>query len=54
MLQSLYAGALADAAARQEKVSLSEIEQLASKAKPALDAIALLGSGEFVKVIAEI
>ena len=54
MLQSLYAGAIADAKTRQELVSLSEIEQLASKAKPALDAIAHLGSGEFVRVIAEI
>ncbi|KGA21777.1 indole-3-glycerol-phosphate synthase [freshwater metagenome] len=54
MLQSLYAGAIADAKTRQESVSLSEIELLASKAKPALDAIAHLGSGEFVKVIAEI
>lgn len=54
MLQSLYAGAIADAKTRQESVSLSEIEQLASKAKPALDAIAHLGSGEFVRVIAEI
>ena len=54
MLQSLYAGAIADAKTRQELVSLSEIELLASKAKPALDAIAHLGSGKFVKVIAEI
>jgi indole-3-glycerol phosphate synthase len=54
VLQSLYAGAIADAKTRQESVSLSEIEQLASKAKPALDAIAHLGSGEFVRVIAEI
>ena len=54
MLQSLYAGAVADANARQELVSLSEIEKLASKAKPALDAIAALSAGGFVKVIAEI
>ncbi len=54
MLQSLYAGAIADAKTRQESISLSEIELLASKAKPAIDAITLLGSGEFVKVIAEI
>jgi indole-3-glycerol phosphate synthase len=54
VLQSLYAGAVADANARQELVSLSEIEKLASKAKPALDAIAALSAGEFVKVIAEI
>jgi len=54
VLQSLYAGAIADAKTRQESISLSEIELLASKAKPAIDAITLLGSGEFVKVIAEI
>ena len=54
MLQSLYAGAIADAKTRQELVSLSEIEQLASKAKPAIDAVTLLGAGKFVKVIAEI
>lgn len=54
MLESLYAGAVADANARQELVSLSEIERLASEAKPPLNAIALLSSGEFVKVIAEI
>ena len=54
MLQSLYAGAIADAKTRQESISLSEIEQLAWKAKPAIDAVTLLGAGEFVKVIAEI
>jgi indole-3-glycerol phosphate synthase len=54
VLQSLYAGAIADANTRQESISLSEIEQLASNAKPAIDAITLLGSGEFVRVIAEI
>ena len=54
MLESLYAGAVADANARQELVSLSEIEKFASAAKPPLNAIALLSSGEFVKVIAEI
>jgi indole-3-glycerol phosphate synthase len=54
VLESLYAGAVADSNARQELVSLSEIEMLAAKAKPALDAITPLGAGEFVKVIAEI
>ena len=54
MLESLYAGALADANARQELVSFSEIEKLATTAKPALNAIELLSRGEFVKVIAEI
>jgi indole-3-glycerol phosphate synthase len=54
VLQSLYAGAIADAKTRQESISLSEIEQLASKAKPPIDAVTLLGAGKFVKVIAEI
>ena len=54
MLESLYAGAVADANARQELVSFPEIERFASEAKPALNAIELLSSGEFVKVIAEI
>ena len=54
MLQSLYAGAIADAKNRQESIPLSEIEQLASKAKPAIDAITLLRAGKLVKVIAEI
>ena len=54
MLESLYAGAVADANARQELVSLSEIENLASTATPSLNAIEVLSAGEFVKVIAEI
>jgi indole-3-glycerol phosphate synthase len=54
VLQSLYAGAIADAKTRQESISLSEIEELASKAKSAIDAVTLLGAGKFVKVIAEI
>ena len=54
MLDSLYAGALADAASRQEQVSFSEIEKLASMAKPSLNAVEFLGSGRFIKVIAEI
>ncbi len=54
MLESLYAGALSDAAARQEQVSFAEIEKLAAKAKPSLNAIDFLGSGSFIKVIAEI
>ena len=54
MLESLYAGAVADANARQELVSLSEIENLASIATPPLNAIQVLSAGEFVKVVAEI
>lgn len=54
MLESLYAGSVADAASRQEQVSFVEIEKLASRAKPSLSAIDFLGSGDLVKVIAEI
>jgi indole-3-glycerol phosphate synthase len=54
VLESLYAGAVADAASRQEQVSLSEIEKLAAKAKPALNAVEALSIGNFIKVIAEI
>jgi indole-3-glycerol phosphate synthase len=54
VLESLFAGAVADAASRQELVSLPEIEKLASNAKPALNSADLLGSGNFIKVIAEI
>lgn len=54
MLESLYAGAVADAASRQEQVSLTEIEKLAAKAKPALNAVEALSIGNFIKVIAEI
>lgn len=54
MLESLYAGAVADAAFRQEQVSFAEIEKLASMTKPSLNTINFLGSGNFIKVIAEI
>lgn len=54
MLESLYAGAVADAASRQEQVSFAEIEKLATKAKPSLNAVDVLSSGNFIKVIAEI
>lgn len=54
MLESLYAGALADATARQELVSSSQIEELALAAAPAMDAVGFLNSGRNIKVIAEI
>ena len=54
MLESLYAGAVADAAFRQEQVSFVEIEKLASMAKQSLNVIDFLGSGNSIKVIAEI
>ena len=54
MLESLFAGAVADATHRQELVTLSEVEDLASKTKPAINAVDILGTGKFIKVIAEI
>lgn len=54
MLESLYAGALADAATRQEQISISQIEKLALSFAPAIDALKSLGQGPNVKVIAEI
>ena len=54
MLEDLYAGSLADAAKRQELVATSKLENLAlSKAAP-LDALAVLGAGKNIRVIAEI
>lgn len=54
MLEFLYAGSLEDAARRQEAVSLAELEKVAFSKPPVLDALTLLGSGNFVTVIAEI
>jgi len=54
VLESLYAGAIADANTRRELVSLAELERRVSSAKPTVNAIELLSSSEFVKVIAEI
>ena len=54
MLESLYAGAIADANTRRELVPLAELEKRVSSAKPTVNAIEVLSSGEFVKVIAEI
>ena len=54
MLDSLYAGALADAAARQELISISQVEKLALASTPAIDAVQTLSAGENIRVIAEI
>lgn len=54
MLESLYAGALADAGLRQERISLAEIEKQAQAASPPLDSVKFLSGGGFIKVIAEI
>lgn len=54
MLDSLYAGALADATARQEHLSISNVEKLALATPPAIDAAELLAGGSYIQVIAEI
>lgn len=54
MLESLYAGALADAQERLSATTLAEIERIALEQQPALDAVAVLGGGAKIKVLAEI
>ena len=54
MLGSLFAGSLADAAARQELHSTTEVENLALAASPALNAIEFLAPAAHIKVLAEV
>lgn len=54
MLEALYAGALEDARLRQERVPLSVVEKRAIAAPEPHNAIEFLGTGNFIKVIAEI
>lgn len=54
MLDSLYAGSLADAAARQEQVSIQEVEHLALATAPALNALQFLAPANHIKVLAEV
>ncbi|MEY2816347.1 MAG: hypothetical protein RJA78_923 [Actinomycetota bacterium] len=54
MLEDLFAGAIADAESRTERISNTELEALISKQKPALDAKAFLSEGNSIRVIAEI
>lgn len=54
MLESLYAGSVADAERRRENVSLAQIENLALSAADAKDAVSLLRTGSNLRVIAEI
>jgi indole-3-glycerol phosphate synthase len=54
MLQELFAGAIADAQARLEHLSLAELDKLVGAAKPAINAMAKFGSGSNIEVIAEI
>ncbi len=54
MLESLYAGAIEDAAARELEFSLSEVERLATEAATAVDALQALAPRPSVHVLAEI
>jgi indole-3-glycerol phosphate synthase len=54
MLSDLTAGALADAAARREFVSYSEVEASALNQIPALNALEFLAPTDRIKVIAEV
>lgn len=54
MLDELYAGSIADAAHREESVSLSQIEKLALSAIPPIDAKHVLQPAPTVKILAEV
>ena len=54
MLADLVAGALEDAAERQQARSLAEVESDALAQRPALDALAFLAPADRVKIIAEV
>lgn len=54
MLDELFAGALADAAARREAAPLAQVEAAATARPAALDARAALSPADRVKVIAEV
>ena len=54
MLLDLYAGSIKDAAARQELVSLEQIEKMALHAPPAIEYEPHLSSTSNIRVIAEI
>lgn len=54
MLQGLYAGAIADAASREDALSFSAIEKLVDAASPSLNAIEFLAPANHIKVLAEV
>ena len=54
MLESLYAGSLEDAAKRQKRISIAELEKIALSRNAALDALSVFRAGSTVSVIAEI
>ena len=54
MLEDLYAGAEADALARLEQVSTSQLDTLISKAAMPIDCLGSFGKSQTIQVIAEI
>ena len=54
MLESLYAGSIEDAARREEKISVSELEKIALSRPAPVDAVSILQSRSTIGVIAEI
>jgi indole-3-glycerol phosphate synthase len=54
VLQELYAGSIADAQARQQELSLAQVEKLALANTPALDALVFLAPANHIKVLAEV
>ncbi|MBT1017699.1 indole-3-glycerol phosphate synthase TrpC [Canibacter sp. lx-72] len=54
MLSDLYSGSLEDARARQERVSIAELEAAIALKPPALNVLAALAPDEVIKIIAEV
>lgn len=54
ILDDLVAGAIEDAQAREQAVSVGELERAIGEASPAIDTVAALAASDTIKVIAEI
>lgn len=54
MLEDLYAGAEADARARLEQVSISQLEDLITNVAQPIDCLSVFGKSQTIQVIAEI
>ncbi|MEN9715282.1 MAG: hypothetical protein RJA35_749 [Actinomycetota bacterium] len=54
MLEELYAGSIADAADRAERIPLAQVEKAALAAPPALNALEFLAPADQIKVLAEV
>ena len=54
MLEDLYAGAEADARARLEQVSISQLEHLINNVSQTIDCLSVFGKSKTIQVIAEI